>query len=184
MQPILAKLEPDQALALVIDLQEKLLPSIQDGEACLAGAGKLILAAQVFGLPVVVTEQYPAGLGATHPAIRAIMGDAQVFDKTAFSACTGPVMDAIAASGRRQIIIAGVETHVCVQQTALDLLRAGFDIWICVDCIGSRRALDRDIALTRLQHAGVIVTSVESVIFELQKQAGGELFKRILKIVK
>lgn len=184
MAEILAKLSVSSALLLVIDLQEKLLPAIYESQACLAGAQKLLQAAGVLQVPIVVTEQYPHGLGPTCPLVRELLGDAKPVEKLAFSACTPEVAKMIEAGRRRQIIVAGIEAHVCVQQSVLDLRRMGLDVWVCADAVSSRRAFDRDIALDRMRQAGAVITTAESVIFELLGQAGGELFKQILKIVK
>lgn len=184
MTDVLARLDKHKALLLVIDLQDKLLPTVQERQHCLQGSLKMLQGAQVLGLPVVVTEQYPAGLGPTCAEIKNLVPTGLMIAKTQFSACTPEVMQAIAGTGRRQIILVGIETHVCVQHTALDLLRERYEVWVCADAVSSRRPMDREVALTRMQHAGVVVTTVESVIFELLQHAGSPHFKSILKIVK
>ena len=172
-------------MLLIVDLQEKLLPAISGAAACLAASERLVAGAKVLGVPVLATEQYPSGLGSTCPEITALMSDMpKPVEKMAFSACVPPILDAIAQMQRQQIIIAGVETHVCVQQTVLDLLRRKLQVWVCADAVGSRRDADRDLALKLMRHAGASVTSVESVLFELLGQAGTDDFKKILKIVK
>ena len=184
MPNTLAHLHAAKALLLVVDLQEKLLPAMYESEATVAAAARLMQAMTVLGVPTIVTEQYPQGLGTTCPAIRALMGDARAYAKMLFSACTPEVNGAIDVAWRGQIIVAGIESHVCVQQTVLDLLRGGREVWVCADATSSRRPLDRDMALDRMRQAGAVVTTSESVIFELLRQAGGEPFKQILKIVK
>jgi nicotinamidase-related amidase len=180
----LAALDAKSALLLVIDLQEKLLPSMQHQDAVVATASKLMQAAKVLQLPVLVTEQYPKGLGNSCAQVKALMEDEKAYEKVLFSACIPPVRDTIQQSGRKQIIVCGIEAHVCVQQSVLDLLRMGLDVWVCADGVDSRRGFDRDVALSRMQHAGAMVTTSESVIFEMVREAGGEVFKQILKIVK
>jgi nicotinamidase-related amidase len=136
-------------------------------------------------LPIVLSEQYREGLGSTLPDILSAAGDVPVLEKLAFSVWgESPARDRIAALARRQVLLVGIETHVCVQQTVLDLLRSGLTPVVLADAVSSRRALDRDIAFARMQHAGAVVTSVESAIFELTQKAGSELFKRILPIVR
>lgn len=184
MVDTLNKLVAADALLLVIDLQEKLLPAMHESDACLAGAMKLIGAAKVLGVPTLVTEQYPQGLGHTVAPAREALGDAPCFEKMLFSACIPAVREAIATLGSRQVIITGIEAHVCVQLTVLDLLREGKQVFVCVDAISSRRTLDRNVALDRMRQAGAVITTVESVVFELLGQAGGDKFKQILKIVK
>ncbi len=177
-----ARLDRNRAVLLIVDIQEKLLPAIFDGAGCVAAASKLIAAAGVLGVRVIATEQYPAGLGPTCAPIKELLKDAAIHEKTLFSGCTPDVVAAIGSAN--QVIVAGMETHVCVQQTVLDLLRAGKDVWVCVDAVSSRRAFDRDTAIDRMRHEGACVTTGESAIFELLGQAGTPEFKQILKIVK
>ena len=184
MSDLLTKLEPGGAVLLVVDIQEKLLPAIDHAEACVAAAKRMIEAARVLVVPTVVTEQYPAGLGPTCAAIKEALGDAPVAEKVRFSACVDSVMRALAQLSRRQVIVVGIEAHVCVQQTVLDLLRAGYLPYVCADAVSSRQPLDRETAIARMRQAGAIITTTESVIFELLGQAGTQQFKQILRIVK
>jgi len=184
MNDALAKLEVSGAVVLVVDIQEKLLPAIDGAEMCAAAAGRMIEAGRVLELPVLVTEQYPAGLGPTCAAIRAAIGDVTPVVKTRFSACVDELVQQMVRLSRRQVIVVGIEAHVCVQQTVLDLLRTGYLPYVCADAVSSRRAVDRETALHRMRQAGAIVTTTESAIFELLGQAGTEQFKRILKFVK
>lgn len=174
----------DQAVLLVVDLQEKLLPAMDGGEGCLAAGIKMIRAARVLEVPVLLTEQYPAGLGPTCAAVREAVGETPAIEKLRFSACVEPVMEQLTTLGRRQVLVVGIEAHVCVQQTVLDLLRARYSVWACADAVSSRRPFDRDIALERLRQAGAIVTTTESAIFELLHEAGTPQFKQMLRIVK
>lgn len=180
----LLPLRVDQTVAFVVDVQEKLLPAIEGGAALLGQVAKLVEAMTVLGVPLVATEQYPAGLGRTCPAVAEKWGEVDVVEKTRFSGCVEPVLEQLGAWKRRQVLVAGMEAHVCVQQTVLDLLRQGYVPYVLADAVGSRRGLDQEMALVRMRQAGAIVTTVESVIFELLGEAGGERFKRVLKIVK
>ncbi len=180
----LARLSRERALLFVIDLQEKLLPAVHEADACVAAAVKLIRGCQALGVPVIATEQYPAGLGPTCQSVRVLLGTEAPIEKLLFSGCVQSVRDAIAARGRDQLIITGTEAHVCVQQTVLDLLRDETDVWVCADAIASRRPFDCEMALHRMRQAGAVITTTESVLFELLGQAGTDDFKRILKIVK
>lgn len=184
MNDVLMKLEPGGAVLLVVDIQEKLLPVMDGWEACAAAAKRMIEAARVLVVPVVVTEQYPAGLGPTCAMIKEALGDAPVAEKMRFSACVESVMQALGQLARRQVIVVGIESHVCVQQTVLDLLRAGYVPYLCADAVSSRRATDREAAIARMRQAGAVITTTESVIFELLGQAGAQQFKQILRIVK
>jgi len=178
------KLIPEKTLILIVDFQQRLLPAIDQGQQRMARAAILLESANLLNIPVIATEQYPAGLGPTCPTILHLLGDRKPFEKTRFSACIPPVIDAIHQHNARQIILAGIETHVCLQQTALDLLRQELELWLCADAAGSRRHDDHQYALDRLRHAGATVTTVESVIFELLDNANAPAFKQILKVVK
>lgn len=181
------KLDADQALVLVIDVQEKLLPLV-DGHASLVRAvRKLLAAARIFGLPVLATEQYPKGIGPTLAEVRADLNaaGAAILEKPTFSACgTDPVRQALRDRDRDQVVVAGIEAHVCVQQTALDLAAMDYDVFVCADAVGSRARLDSDTSLSRMRQAGVIVTTVESVLFELCERCDTERFKLMLEIIK
>ena len=175
---------PDSSVLLVVDLQDRLLPAIHEADACVTAAGRAIDAAKVLGVPTICTEQYPAGIGRTSQAIRDRLGDTPVFEKTRFSACIEPVAARLAELDRSSVLVVGIEAHVCVQQTVLDLLRLGFVPFVCADAISSRRPFDRDVAIERMRQAGAIITTTESAIFELTGEAATETFKKILKIVK
>lgn len=184
MNPTLVRLQPDKSALLVIDLQERLLPAIDGANACVAAAVRMIEAAGVLGVPLLATEQYPAGLGRTCPPVLAALGQTSIVEKMKFSACVEGVTARLAELRPAVVVVVGIEAHVCVQQTVLDLLRLGYGVWVCADAVSSRRPLDRQVALDRMRQAGAIVTTTESVIFELTDEAGTEKFKRILKIVK
>lgn len=176
------RIENKHAAVLLIDLQVKLLPAMREPEECVIACSRLIQGARVLRVPLVATEQYPAGLGRTDARISALLGGVAPVEKMQFSAWTPEVE---AALGERfHVILAGIEAHVCVQQTALDLLKAGKRVWLCADACSSRHKDDFKLAMERMRQAGVVVTSVESVLFELLGQAGSEEFKQILKIVK
>jgi nicotinamidase-related amidase len=174
----------DSSVLLVVDIQERLAPAIHGVDALIPAVGRLIQAARLLGVPIVATEQYPSGLGPTCAPIRQAWCDVRPFEKVRFSACVEPVLEALAALDRPHILVVGIEAHVCVQQSVLDLLRRGYTPYVCADAVSARRELDREIALQRMRDAGAIVTTVESIIFELLGQADSEEFKRVLKIVK
>ena len=179
------RLQRNQARVLVVDIQERLLPSIFEHESVIANAAKMLHGAKVLNVPVFVSEQYKKGLGETNAAILHAAGEAPRMEKMTFSCCGDAAMRAALCSDeRRQVILVGIETHVCVQQTVLDLVADGFQPVILADAVGSRRPLDRDVALDRMRQAGAIVTTVESAIFELTHQAGTVEFKQILSLVR
>ncbi len=181
-----SKLSADDALLFVIDIQEKLLPAIHQADELVEVSRLMIRAAGVFELPTVLTEQYRKGLGPTVGPIMELLEPASVepIDKVLFSGYTPEVRDVLQEAGRNQIIVIGIESHVCVQQTVLDLLSVDYKVWVCADAVGSRQPVDREMALHRMRQAGAFVTTTESVIFELTRQAGTDRFKQILKIVK
>lgn len=181
------QLDPDRACALLIDLQESLLPLIPGSKAIVAATIKLLDGLRIFRVPVLATEQYPKGLGGTEASVRSRLGtsDARIVEKSTFSACgEGLVRDALQAIDRPQIILSGIETHVCVQQTALDLLSMDYDVFICADAVGSRAQLDHQCALNRLASRGAHVITVEAALFELCNRCDTPQFKEMLTIIK
>ena len=166
-------------------MQERLLPAMHDAETLTTQAGRLIDGANALGLPVLVTEQYRKGLGATVQPIADRLAKAVCnHEKLKFSACIEPVRDELARRGVRAVIVAGIEAHVCVLQTCLDLADAGLIAAVAVDAIASRRPADRDAAIARMTQAGVVPTTVESALLELVHEAGTERFKAVLPIIK
>ncbi|MCL2330473.1 MAG: isochorismatase family protein [Phycisphaerae bacterium] len=192
MPPLASPLTPENAVLLIIDLQERLLPAMADSAACVAAAGRLIEAAKILNVPMVCTEQVPLKIGRTVPDIRDRLSDGigerlggvPAFGKTRFSVCIEPVTARLRELDRPLIIVVGIEAHVCVQQSVLGLLRLGYLPIVCADAIASRRPLDRDVAIERMRQAGAIITTSESTIFELIGDASRAEFPAILKIVK
>lgn len=181
------KFEPDRCAVLVIDVQTKLLPRIRKQELLTAGIRKLLRGAAVFDVPVLATEQYPKGIGPTEASIAELLtkSGAKIIEKASFSACgESPVREAIRAIDRPQLIVAGIEAHICVQQTALDLLVMDYDVAVCADAIGSRGKMDYKQALSRMTHAGAAVTTVESILFELCDRCDSERFKAMIEVIK
>lgn len=177
-----------ESLLLVLDVQEKLLPHITDSEVVVENCVRLLRAAGSFGVLTVLTEQYPKGLGPTTANIAAVTGSSPVTkaEKLRFSAAeaTGWPTAGERDDGRHQVVVAGVETHVCVLQTALDLLAQGYRVFVAADATGSRRGLDHHVALNRLRDSGAAVVTTESVLFEWCEAAGTDVFKTIRDLVK
>jgi len=168
---------------LVIDVQEKLLPLIPDARRLVLNIRFLLEIAETLHLAVQATEQYPKGLGPTTPEL-AMRLPARP-DKTAFSCCAVPsVVQGFRTAGRRQLLLAGIEAHVCVQQTALELLAEGFEVFIAADAVASRAAVDREFALRRMEQAGCILTTTEAAAFEWVGQAGTPEFKTLSRLVQ
>ena len=181
------RLDADRAMLLVIDVQTKLLPLIEGHEEVVAGIRQLLRGAAIFDLPVLATEQYPKGIGRTVEPVAELYrgGQVPVLEKTAFSCCGDEdVGQALREIDRPQIIACGIEAHVCVQQTVLDLLAMDHQVWVCADAVGSRRGLDLDLGLSRMQQAGAAVTTVEAVLFELCEACDAPKFKQLLELVK
>ena len=179
------RLDQDRTAVLVVDVQEKLAPVMHEHERMIAQTGRLVAGADVLGLDVLVTEQYPKGLGATVPGVADRLPDrAQRFEKTRFSGCVEPVLEHLTASAARCVVVAGIEAHVCVAQTCLDLAVKGFDVAVAWDATASRREADREVALHRLIQAGVMPLTVEAALFELTGEASGQRFKAMLDVVK
>ncbi len=174
---------------LVIDMQEafcKAIPSIATDQACGQACNTLIQAAQILELPVLFSEQYPKGLGATLPALLdAAPDNAQVLEKTHFSCCDDLTLrEEIAALNRETIIICGIEAHVCVLGTCADLIQRGFNVLVVADAIDSRAPFNRDSAINAMRDLGALVVPLESVILRLQRQAGGDSFKALSKLIR
>lgn len=180
------QLHPDQALLVVVDLQERLMPAIAERERVVKRSLVMIQAARTLGIPLLWTEQYKKGLGETLPEVREAIGEAaRPMEKVAFGClCDDQVAAAARASGRTQMILVGVEAHVCVLQTALTARAGGWTVFVAEDAVGSRRMSDRETALRRLAQAGCVPASVEMLIMEALGVAQGEKFKGVLPLVK
>lgn len=175
----------DSSVLLVVDIQERLLPAIDGGTEVVRHAGRIIRAAEVLGVPVLATEQYPKGLGPTVEPIRGTLDPAAVFEKLTFSACGAEgLLERLRGLGRGQVVVAGIESHICVQQTVLELLAEGLDVYLAADAVGSRRASDRAVALDRARQAGAVVTTTEAVMFEWLAVAGTDEFKAVSRLVR
>ena len=166
---------------LVVDFQEKLLPAIHGHERLLENVIWLIRAARKIGVPVAAVEQYPKGLGRTVREVRGLLPDGAIAQKVHFSAVAAQCLSNLPGSDRAQIVLVGTETHVCLLQTALELLEEGKEIYVVADAVGSRQAADRDLALARLRQEGARIVSREMVVFEWLGEAGTPLFREVNK---
>jgi len=174
---------------LVIDVQERLLPAMADGARAMANMRKLILAARRLGIPASASEQYPKGIGPTVAPIRDALGEERhVFPKLSFSCARDEALAEhlaeIRAQGRRQLVVCGIEAHVCVLQSALDLVGAGYEVAVVADAVTSRQAASRDLALVRMGPAGISAVNTEMVLFEWVERAGTAAFKDVLALIK
>lgn len=177
-------LTTEKTLLVIVDIQDKLARVMPEPDALVASASRLIRGANALGVPILFTEQNPAGLGPTVAELRPLLAGEPIV-KRAFSCRGEPAfVQALRASGRRQVLLAGIETHVCVYQTARDLRADGYDVEVVVDAVASRTPANRALGLEKTRAAGAGVTSVETALFELLAVAEGPVFKEILKIVK
>lgn len=170
---------------IVVDVQDKLARVMYEKEMLFENLQKLIKGVQILGIPIILTEQNPGGLGPTIPEVAHLLSDLQPIPKLSFSCCgDGRFLRELEALNRQQVLIAGIEAHVCVYQTAVDLLRLGYEVQVVADAVSSRTAENREIGLERVRSEGASLTSTETALFELLKVAEGAKFKEILNIVK
>jgi hypothetical protein len=179
------RITAEKSIALLIDIQEKLFPHMQEGEALLDNCRKLVRGLSALNVPFLLSEQYPRGLGLTIETLRTLLPEYIPLEKISFSCCGSDVFNSsLARSKKHYVLIAGIEAHVCVMQTVIDLCAAKYQPVVIEDCISSRRFNDKIISLERMRREGAIISTCESILFELCQQAGTETFKAISKIVK
>jgi len=175
----------DDTLGIIVDIQEKLFPHIFHHDQVEINTEILIKGLKILNIPLLLTEQYPKGLGRTIPAISAALGDYHIHEKMSFSCCGDPSFEMeLQRIAKRNVIIAGIEAHVCVLQTTIDLIEEGYQPVIVEDCISSRKENDKLISIERMRQEGAIITSYESILFELAGISGTDSFKAISKLVK
>ncbi len=173
------------AALVVVDIQERLLPAIFEKARVLQNALRLVQGAAALQVPVFVTEQYRKGIGPTVPEIAAAVPGFAPTEKLAFSGCGAQgFVEGLRARNGEDVVLCGIEAHVCVCQTCLDLLDRGFRVFVVADAISSRTAENHRLAVERLAAAGAVIVSTEMILFELLERAGTEEFKRILSLVK
>lgn len=179
-------LDREKTALVVVDVQEAFRSPINDFAQIAARIALVARGFQILNLPVVVTEQYPKGLGKTAEEIaRNLPSDHEYIEKTAFSSCGARAfMEKLRETGATQIVLCGLETHVCINQTAHDLLSENFQVHLLHDCVSSRFTPDKEIALRKMQTSGVVPSSVEMALFELMKNAKHEQFKAIQELIK
>lgn len=178
------RIKLEETALLVVDIQERLLPAMEEKEQLFANCIKLLKGANVLKVPSIITQQYPKGLGATCKEILEELPEAKLFDKMKFSCITDEVLAEFNAIGRKNIIVCGIESHVCVLQTVIELVEKGFQPVLIADCISSRKNSDKIYAIERARAEGAMVTTYESLLFELIGSAAHQNFKDISKIIK
>ncbi len=179
------RINKEEALFCLVDVQERLFPHVTNNEEIEKNLVTLVKGLKLHDIPFIVNEQYKKGIGETIPSLRELVDADPHFEKTTFSCCKNePTMEAIKAAGKKYVIVAGIETHVCVLQTCIDLLEAGLTPVLVTDCVTSRKQKDTDMAIQRLIQAGVVPTTYESILFELTVNAKDPNFKGISSLVK
>ena len=185
-EPAASFLRPERTALVVIDLQEKLLPAIAQRERVLRNGVLLLNLANVLALPVVLTTQYQRGLGPTVPEVLAAAPGVAPLDKTSFGCFGSPeFLDRLKAlGGRDQLVVAGIESHICVAQTVLGALERGYTVHVASDAVGSRSEENRAVGMSRMERAGALVSSTEMAIYELLGRSDAAAFKRMLPLLK
>ncbi len=175
----------EDTIGVFIDIQERLFPHMQDMDQLEQNLLTLAAGIKVLEIPIVITEQYTKGLGFTILPLKMAFSEYSVIEKTAFSCCDEPrFADTLKEIGKKSVILCGIETHVCVLQTAIDLIQAGYQPIVIEDCVSSRKLSDKITAIERMRQEGAIISSLESILFELTRFSGTETFKAISKLVK
>jgi nicotinamidase-related amidase len=175
----------EHTVAVMIDIQEKLFPHMFEKEILEKNMNLFVRGLRTLDIPLIVTEQYTKGLGFTIPSLAAALGDYSTHEKSAFSCCDdSSFSESIRSHNPVHVILAGIEAHVCVQQTAIDLLKVGYTPVVIADCVSSRKETDKQFAISRLRDEGAIITTFESVLFELLRYSGTPQFKAISQLVK
>ncbi len=176
------KLDPERAALVVIDVQEAFRKAVPSFDSVAAATATLVEAAEAIGIPIVVSEQYPSGLGETVPEVAERLPEGvERLDKVRFSAAEAEGFD---LGGRDQALVCGIEAHVCVSQTVLDLIDGGVEVHVVADAVGSRSEANRELGLARMEHAGALLTSVEMGVFELLGGSDAPAFKRVQALVR
>lgn len=174
----------EEVVLLIIDIQDKLVKPMKYGDQVIENTNILISAAEEFNMPIIYTEQYPKGLGNTVTELEERLKNAKRFEKTLFTAYIEEVKETLKEIGRKKIIISGMETHICVYQTARDLINDGYDVFVVKDSVSSRTKDNYLNGLSMMESMGAVVTNTETVIFDLLKKAGTPEFKVLSKLIK
>ncbi|HPQ41221.1 MAG TPA: hydrolase [bacterium] len=178
-------LNRDQTVLVIIDVQGKLATLMHGHENLFKNLERLVAGCRILDIPVIWLEQNPLGLGPTIPEIRDQLADLTPISKMSFSCCRNDEFSAaLNESGRHQVLVAGIETHICVYQTVADLLRDGYGVHLVTDAVSSRTAANRDLAIGKMAAMGAELTGVEMALFEMLGVAEGKEFRKILKIIK
>jgi nicotinamidase-related amidase len=176
-------MNPEQTALLVVDAQEKLLAVVPGSERVVWNCRRLLDAAAVLGVATAATEQYPEKLGPTAAVLAERLDGAQAKLSFSGAACCPPLAN-LADDGVFRVLVCGIETHVCIQQTAFDLLASGLEVYVAVDAVAARHAVDHETALRRMETGGIVLTTTEAAMFEWCREAGTPEFKKISALAK
>jgi nicotinamidase-related amidase len=178
-------LDVEQAMLLIVDVQGNLAHTMHEKEQLFQNLDILIRGGRALGLPTLLTEQLPDKLGPTLPRFSDLLPNVQPIHKRSFDCCGEPTfLEALTALGRRQVVLAGIEAHVCVYQTARGLLERGYEVHLVSDAISARTAANRWLGLERLRDHGALLSGTEMALYELMREADSPVFREILKLVK
>lgn len=178
-------LKKEEAVLVLIDIQGKLAQIVDESDFVVNNIATVVQGAKLLELPILWLEQYPKGLGPTDERIAKHLTDEKPIEKITFSAYdTEEFVQALEQTGRKKVLLAGIETHICVYQTAAQLLKNGYEVEVLADCVSSRTAGNREVGIQKMLQLGANITSVEMALFEMQKIAKGDTFKAISKLVK
>lgn len=175
----------DNTIMLLVDVQGNLANLMYDREGLFSSLATLIKGLTILGVPIIWMEQLPEKLGPTVPELAALLPEKKPIAKHTFSCCgNGAFLSEFSSQDRHQVLVTGIETHICVYQTCFDLLQTGNEVQVVTDCVSSRTKANKKIGLKRISEAGGSMTSVEMVFFELMRKAGGDAFTQIVKLIK
>ncbi|WNF38689.1 isochorismatase family protein [Bacillaceae bacterium IKA-2] len=178
-------LKKDQTAFVLVDVQGKLAEMVYESEFMIANLKKLIQGLKILEIPIIWLEQYPVGLGATTEKISQYLTDQLPIQKMTFNGCKSEAFrDAVKATERSQMLVAGIEAHICVYQTAFGLKSMGYEVEVCKDAVSSRTLANKEIGFEKIKAAGIAQTGVETALFELMEIAEGDQFKQIIKLLK
>ncbi len=177
-------LTPNDTSLLVIDFQEKLVPAMHRTEDTVKNAGILMEIAKALEIPIIVTEQYPKGIGHTVAPLSGLFGELSPIEKMTFSACTKEVEDQLSKEPRQKILISGIEAHVCVFQTVRALLQKDYQVYVVSDAVSSRTEANYQNGLSQMREMGAVITNTETVLFDLLKESTHPKFKELSKLIR
>lgn len=178
------RMNPKNTAVIIVDIQERLAPAIHESEALTKDCIKLLTGARLLGLPIFTTEQYPKGLGPTIEPMREFLSDVGTFEKKEFTFAIEPMMEALSGQDIDHVIVLGMETHICVFQGTRGLIEEGYEVYLPVECVGSRTRANKENGLAQMEKMGAHITNIETVLYDLIGTAEHEHFRAISGLIK